>query len=274
MGRKGVMKLIGKIKNMFKRHRDIWRSHNDACKNDKAFLTELGKFLESYEKCMTQLKEMEEKGRGSDISYMRNILEELKQHSAADQRLLEKVTHLIKEREVMHDELTGRKKKPGKKYGCARAWRRCLRMVTYVVFIGAVAAQFACTVVAAVLAAPLIALAIAAAIIPTLAGQYWTLSWIKESPFENLENVIRFMQPEIIHHIREFQDTQTGIRVVSKDINSLLDLLNSVIEGEDDLTMKDIESPLKNLNDFKERARNCKSMILKARDELSKKLRR
>ncbi|XP_062023490.1 UPF0496 protein 1-like [Rosa rugosa] len=274
MGRKGVMKLIGKIKNMCKRDRGIWRSYNEACKNDKAFLTELGKFLESYEKCMTQLKGMEEKGRGSDISYMRNILEELKQHSAADQRLLEKVTHLINERKVLYDELTNQKEKPGKKFGCARAWRRCLRMVTYVVFIGAVAAEFACTVMAAVLAAPLIALAIAAVIIPTLAGQHWTLSWIKESPFENQDNVIRFMQPEIMHHFKELQDTERGIRVVSKNINSLLDLLNSVIEGEDDFTMEEIESPLKNLNDLKERARNCKSMILKARDEVSKKLRR
>lgn len=151
-------------------------------------------------------------------------------------------------------------------------------MVTYVVFIGAAAAQFACTIVAAVLAAPLVALAIAAAIIPTLAGQHWTLSWIEESPFEIPESLIGMLQAEIIHDNKESEDIARRFKIVLGEKSFILELLNSVIEegDRDDLISmnNEIEGSLMNLNDLKERAGNCKSMILKARDEMSKKLRR
>jgi hypothetical protein len=144
-------------------------------------------------------------------------------------------------------------------------------MVTYTLFIGAVAAEFACTVMAAVMGAPLVALAVAAAIIPTLAGQYWTLSCIEESKvsFRYPDNVIRLMQSGTAVAIKELQEIQTYLCRVLTDIKSLLSDLNSGIEGEVDLNMKRIERLLKNSNDLKDRATNCKSEILKARDVVS-----
>ena len=138
-------------------------------------------------------------------------------------------------------------------------------------FIGAVAAEFACTVMAAVLVAPLVALAVAAAIIPTLAGQYWTLSWIKESEvsFRYPDNVIRLMQSGTVLPIKELGEIQTYLCRVVNDIKSLVSHLNAGIEEKVDLNMKSMERRLKNSNDLKERATNCKSKILKARDEVS-----
>lgn len=280
MGMKGVRKLSRRIfKNVRKRDRDLWRSYEDAYRNENDFLTKLVKFLESYEKCLIQIKETEKNGGGSD-GYM-TILEKLKNvniasgrvrdQNSADQMLLEKVEGLITQREDLHDELIGEKEKPRKKSACVRAWRRCFRMVTYMLFIGAVAAEFACTVMAAVLVAPLVALAVAAAIIPTLAGQYWTLSWIKESDvsFRYPDNVIRLMQSGTVLSIKELGEIQTDLRRVVKDIKSLLSHLNSGIEGEVDLNMKSIERFLKNSNDLEDRATNCKSKISNARDAVS-----
>ncbi|PRQ23550.1 hypothetical protein RchiOBHm_Chr6g0262601 [Rosa chinensis] len=172
---KGVRKLSRKIfKKICKRDGDLWRYYEDACKNEEDFLTELGKFLESYEKCLIQITKVGNNDGGIDDGYMR-ILEKLKnvkgasgrvhdQHFA-EQMLLENVKCLMKRREDLHEELISQKGKPRKKYDCTRAWRRCLRMVTNILFIGAAAAEFACTVVAAVMAAPLVALAVAATII-------------------------------------------------------------------------------------------------------------
>lgn len=278
-----MRKLSRRIfKNVRKRDRDLWRSYEDAYKNDNDFLTKLVKFLESYEKCLIQIKETEKNGGGSD-GYM-TILEKLKNvniasgrvhdQNSADQMLLEKVQCLITQREDLHDELIGEKEKPRKKSACERAWRRCLRMVTYMLFIGAVAAEFACTVMAAVLVAPLVALAVAAAIIPTLAGQYWTLSWIKESEvsFRYQDNVIRLMQFGTVLSIKELGEIQTYLCRVVNDIKSLLSHLNSGIEGEVDLNIKSIERFLNNSNDLKKRATNCKSKILEARDEVSESI--
>ncbi|KAM5548987.1 UPF0496 protein [Rosa sericea] len=281
MGMKGVRKLSRKIfKNVCKRDRDLWRSYEDACKNDMDFLNELGKFLESYEKCLIQIKKVGNNDGGIDDGYMR-ILEKLKNVKGASgtvydqhfahQILLEKVKCLMTQREDLHEELTGQKEKPRKKYDCTRAWRCCLRMVTHILFIGAAAAEFACTVVAAVMAAPLVALAIAAAIIPTLAGQHWTLSCIEdcEIPFEYPDGVIRLMQSGTVLSIKELGEIQTCLYRVANDIKSLLSHLNSVIEGEVNLNMKSIERLLKNINQLMERARNSKSQILQARDEVS-----
>ncbi|KAK9942393.1 hypothetical protein M0R45_008062 [Rubus argutus] len=274
MGMKGVRKLSRRIfKNFCKRDRDLWRSYEDACKNDENFLTELCKFLESIEKCLIQVKDMEKNGGGSD-GYM-TILEKLKNvddQNSAD--MLKKVECLITQRNDLQGELTselkqliGENEKPRKK----TAWRRCLRMATYMLFIGAVAAEFACTVMAAVMVAPLVALAIAAAIIPTLAGQYWTLSCIEESKvsFRCPDNVIRSMQAGTVVAIKELGEIGTYLCRVVKDIKSLLSHLNSGTEGEVDLNMNLIERLLKNSKDLKDKATNCKSKILKARDEVS-----
>ncbi|KAM5548988.1 UPF0496 protein [Rosa sericea] len=284
MGMKGVRNLSRKIfKNVCKRDGDLWRSYEDACKNDKDFLTELGKFLESYEKCLIQIKKVKSNDGGIDDGYMR-ILEKLKNVKGASgriydqhfahQNLLEKVKCLMTQREDLYEELTDRKEKPRKKYDCTRTWRRCLRMVTHILFIGAAAAEFACTVVAAVMAAPLVALAIAAAIIPTLAGQHWTVSWIEDSeiPLEYSDSVIRLMQSGTVLSIKDLGEIQTYLCGVVKDIESLLSHLNSVIEEDEDINMKIIERLLKDINELKERARNSKSKILEASDEVSKKI--
>ncbi|KAK9942386.1 hypothetical protein M0R45_008055 [Rubus argutus] len=271
MGMKGVRKLSRRMfKNFCKRDRDLWRSYENACKNDEDFLTELCKFLESIEKCLIQVKDMEKNGGGSD-GYM-TILEKLKNvHDQNSADLLKKVECLITQRKDLNvdlrgelNQLIGENEKPRKKTACVGAWRRCLRMATYMLFIGAVAAEFACTVMAAVMVAPLVALAVAAAIIPTLVGQYWTLSCIKESKvsFRCPDNVIRLMQAGTVVAIKELGEIQV-------DIKSLSSHLNSGIEGEVDLNMKRIERLLKNSNDLKDRATNCKSKILKATDEVS-----
>lgn len=275
MGMKGVIKLSRRIfKNVCKRDRDLGRSYEDAYKNDNNFLTELVKFLESYEKCLIQIKETQKNGGGSD-GYM-TILKKLKNvniasgrvhdQNSADQ-MLKNVEYLRKQREYLHGKLIGEKEKPCKKSACVHAWRRCLRTVTYMLFIGAVAAEFACTVMAAVMVAPLVALAVAAAIIPTLAGQYWTLSWIEESEvsIRYPDNVIRLMQSGTMLSIKELGEIQTDLCRVVKDIKSLL-------EGEVDLNMKSIERFLNNNNDLKKRATNCKSKILEARDEVSESI--
>ncbi|PRQ23548.1 hypothetical protein RchiOBHm_Chr0c38g0503081 [Rosa chinensis] len=281
MGMKGVRKLSRKIfKNVCNRDGDLWRSYEDACKNEKDFLTELGKFLESYEKCLIQIKKVKNNDGGNDDGYMR-ILEKLKNVKGASGRvydqhfahqiLCEKVECLKTQREDLHDELTGQKEKPRKKYDCTRAWRRCLRMVTHILFIGAAAAEFACTVVAAVLAAPLVALAIAAAIIPTLAGQHWTLSWIEDSeiPSGYSDSAIRLMESKTMRSIKDLGEIQTYLCRVVKDKESLTSDLNSVIEGDEDINMKTIERLLKDINELKERARNSKSKILEASKEVS-----
>lgn len=275
MGMKGVRNLSRKIfTKVCKRDGDLWRSYEDAYKNDKDFLTELGMFLESYEKCLIQVK-----GGGIDDGYKR-ILEKLKlvkgasdrvhNQRFADQMLLEKIKYLIAQRRKFGGELTDQVGKPRKKYDCTRAWKRCLRLVTHIIFIGAAAAEFACTVVVAVMAAPLVALAIAAAIIPTLAGHHWTLSWIEdyESPLDYQDNVIRLMQIGIMLSIKELGDIQTDLSSV--DIESHL---NCVIEGDVNLNIESIECLLKKINELMERARNCKSQISEARDEVSTILR-
>lgn len=273
-----MRKLSRRIfKNFCKRDRDLWRSYENACKNDEDFLTELCKFLESIEKCLIQVKDMEKNGGGSD-GYM-TILEKLKNvHDQNSADMLKKVECLITQRKDLQGELTselkqliGENEKPRKKTACVGAWRRCLRMATYMLFIGAVAAEFACTVMAAVMVAPLVALAVAAAIIPTLAGQYWTLSCIEESKvsFRCPDNVIRSMQAGTVVAIKELGEIGTYLCRVVKDIKSLLSHLNSGTEGEVDLNMKLIERLLKNSKDLKDKATNCKSKILKARDEVS-----
>ncbi|KAK9942361.1 hypothetical protein M0R45_008030 [Rubus argutus] len=147
MGMKGVRKLSRRMfKNFCKRDRDLWRSYENACKNDEDFLTELCKFLESIEKCLIQVKDMEKNGGGSD-GYM-TILEKLKNvHDQNSADMLKKVECLITQRKDLQGELTselnqliGENEKPRKKTACVGAWRRCLRMATYMLFIGAVAA--------------------------------------------------------------------------------------------------------------------------------------
>ncbi|KAL6218636.1 hypothetical protein ACLB2K_011846 [Fragaria x ananassa] len=278
MAMKGVRNLSRKIfTKVCKRDGDLWRSYEDAYKNDKDFLTELGKFLESYEKCLIQIK-----GGGIDDGYKR-ILEKLKlvkgasdrvqKQCFADQMLLEKIECLIAQRKDFGRELTDQIGKPRKKYDCTRAWKRCLRLVTHIIFIGAAAAEFACTVVAAVMAAPLVALAIAAAIIPTLAGHHWTLSWIEdyETPLDYQDDVIRLMQFGIMLSFKELGDIQTYLSSV--DIESLLSHLNCVIEGDVILNIESIECLLKKIDELRERARNSKSQISEAKDEVSTTLR-
>lgn len=262
MGKKGVIKFT---RNIFKKvcKRDFWRSYEDGYKRDEDFLTKLDKLLESSEKCVTQLKKMEEKGEGSYACY-KKILGKLNQHSYAGERLFKKVEGLITKQENMHKELT-KEMHDKKQKDCARAWKHCLRMVTHAVFIGVVAAQFACTVVAAVLASPVVSLAVAAAIIPTLAGQHWTLAWIEESSFEYSNSVMSLMQSGTVAHKQGLGDIQNFIRRVITDINT-------VIEEEENRDIDDIERCLKNINKLKENTRKCKSEILEKKDKVSKSI--